>query len=279
MTGPADDASGAGFPLSGRTVLIADDDPLLLSVLALRCRSLGARTVTAGNGAEALDQAAASPPDLVILDINMSSLDGFEVQSILADDPQLRSVPVIFVSGRSDEPALRECEALRCHHVLKGHDTWEQVREIIVRLFPGPATDDDDPAARPTIMLVDDDRDLLRAISIRLRKHGFDVVQAANGIDGYWRAVEERPDVIVTDCTMPGGSGEYMISRLKDDQTTALIPVVVLTGWSFHGRLDVGHQREFTGRCGAVAYLRKPLDFAELLNTLSAHVRHRRQHG
>jgi len=119
-------------------------------------------------------------------------------------------------------------------------------------------------------MLVDDDRDLLRALSIRLRRQGFNVLLAGNGTDGFWRAVQEQPDVVVADCNMPGGSGEHLITRLKDEATTAHIPVVVLTGGSWQERPDINHQRDLTGRRGAVAYLRKPAEFAELLAALLA---------
>ena len=76
-------------------LLVADDEPANLRVLAETLRDLGQITV-AKNGAEAIDRARAAPPDLMLLDINMPELDGYEVCRRVRSDSRLSSVPVIF---------------------------------------------------------------------------------------------------------------------------------------------------------------------------------------
>ena len=76
-------------------ILVADDEPANLRILAETLRDLGQITV-AKNGAEALDRARSAPPDLMLLDINMPELDGYEVCRRARLDPSLKHVPVIF---------------------------------------------------------------------------------------------------------------------------------------------------------------------------------------
>ena len=80
-------------------ILIADDDPQILRALKVTLRARGYDIVTADDGAQALDMAAAHHPDLVMLDLGMPRLDGVEVIQGLRGWTQ---VPILVVSGRTD---------------------------------------------------------------------------------------------------------------------------------------------------------------------------------
>jgi two-component system KDP operon response regulator KdpE len=80
-------------------ILIADDDPQILRALKVTLRARGYDIITAGDGVEALELAAAQHPDLVMLDLGMPKLDGVEVIEGLRGWTQ---VPILVVSGRSD---------------------------------------------------------------------------------------------------------------------------------------------------------------------------------
>jgi CheY-like chemotaxis protein len=128
---------------------------------------------------------------------------------------------------------------------------------------------------RPKILIVDDDRNILQVFTIRLSAYGatvVTVVTAENGMNGFTIALTEMPDVIVTDYTMPGGSGEYLLGRLKREPETKDIPVIVLTGHTFESKEDVALKRNLTGRGGAAAYLNKPVDLYLFLAELQKHV-------
>ena len=88
----------------GHTILIADDDPLLLDVLCHQFDWKGYRVLRARDGQEALDQLAQSP-DVMLLDVMMPRKTGYEVCRALKNDPKRRWVPVILVSGRRAEMA------------------------------------------------------------------------------------------------------------------------------------------------------------------------------
>ena len=92
-------------------ILIADDKPsnlkLLVKVLARR----GYRTQTVVSGKLALQAARAAPPDLILLDIKMPEMDGYEVCELLKADAALKDIPVIFISVLDE--AIDKVKALR----------------------------------------------------------------------------------------------------------------------------------------------------------------------
>ena len=80
-------------------VLIVDDDPGVLRLVLLLLETSGYETMTATNGAEALDQMRHQLPCLVLLDMNMPVMDGFEFRRQQLGDPVLASVPVVCLTG------------------------------------------------------------------------------------------------------------------------------------------------------------------------------------
>ncbi|MEB0137191.1 two-component system response regulator [Actimicrobium sp. CCC2.4] len=89
------------------TILVVDDTPLNLSLLTHMLKDRY-RVKVASNGAKALALAAASPPDMILLDIMMPEMDGFEVCRRLKENPVTRHIPVIFLTARTDIAAEEE---------------------------------------------------------------------------------------------------------------------------------------------------------------------------
>src|SRR5262245_20271375 len=94
------------------TVLLADDDADCLKILAMRCRSLGLRVLTAADGEDVLASTERESPDLVILDIGMPGDDGLQVTERLRRIKDKRALPVIVCSGQSDRSTLDQCNLL-----------------------------------------------------------------------------------------------------------------------------------------------------------------------
>src|ERR1043166_7378366 len=89
--------------------------------------------------------------------------------------------------------------------------------------------------SRPRVLLVDDYPDAREMYSEYLEFSGFDVVEAANGMEALQRAVEAAPDIILMDLSLPVMDGWEATRRLKADERTAGIPVVALTGHALAG--------------------------------------------
>ena len=90
-------------------------------------------------------------------------------------------------------------------------------------------------AVRPCVLLVDDYPDAREMYSEYLQFSGFDVIQAANGLEALQQAASGAPDLIVMDLSLPIMDGWEATRRLKADPRTAGIPVVALTGHALAG--------------------------------------------
>ncbi len=113
--------------------------------------------------------------------------------------------------------------------------------------------------AKKKILIVDDSVDTRLVVSARLKKHGYDTVFAADGMQAIAVAQQTRPDAIILDLGLPGGSGFIVLQRLKANTTLACIPVIILTA-------DESPESEFKGlEGGAVAFLHKPVQEEALI--------------
>ncbi len=105
---------------------------------------------------------------------------------------------------------------------------------------------------RPRVLIVDDYPDAREMYSEYLQFSGFDVVEAANGMEALQRAVDTEPDIILMDLSLPVMDGWEATRRLKADKRTATIPVVALTGHALAGI------SEGARKAGCDAFVTKP---------------------
>jgi len=90
-------------------VLIVDDDPDFVEIVSMILRKEGYEFESATSGDEALKKMRASPPDILLLDVMMSTvLDGVNVSFAMAEDPQLKNVPIIMISSIPDSAHAEE---------------------------------------------------------------------------------------------------------------------------------------------------------------------------
>jgi DNA-binding response OmpR family regulator len=115
-----------------------------------------------------------------------------------------------------------------------------------------------------TVLVADDDTDILRFVEINLRLEGFEVVTARDGPDALAKAVAVRPDLVLLDVRMPGIDGYTICARIRADASLAAVPVVIVT--ANYGTAEV----EAARRAGADDFLVKPFLPATLLDMAKA---------
>ena len=113
---------------------------------------------------------------------------------------------------------------------------------------------------RPLVLVADDDADILTLVRLRLERGGFEVVEARDGEEALRLAQERLPQLVVLDISMPGLDGLEVVRRLRADEATAGIRLVLLTARAQEADVARGFD------AGADAYVRKPFSPAELLD-------------
>ncbi|GMT42532.1 MAG: two-component system response regulator [bacterium] len=113
-------------------------------------------------------------------------------------------------------------------------------------------------------ILIVEDNDMNRdMLSRRLKRRGFDIVMACNGLEAIDMAESESPDLILMDMRLPKLDGWNATRRLKASEVTKSIPVIALTAHA------MGGDREKTLNAGCDEYETKPVDISRLLDKMS----------
>jgi CheY-like chemotaxis protein len=117
------------------TVLIADDDTGLIRLLRTVLQPLGVDIRETYDAISALTLIQRAPPDLVILDINMPAGNGLSACEMLMTDKWLSRVPVIILTGQSDDATRDRCLKMGAHYVLKGPEAIAEVKGLVGSLL------------------------------------------------------------------------------------------------------------------------------------------------
>lgn len=100
------------------------------------------------------------------------------------------------------------------------------------------------------ILVVDDEREVVQSLAIRLRSKGYTVITAADGVEATQKALTELPDVIILDIGLPGGNGHVVAARIRRSDVACKIPIIFLTARStrddFRRAYETGVDRYLT---------------------------------
>ena len=111
-----------------------------------------------------------------------------------------------------------------------------------------------------TVLVADDDPDIIRFVEVNLRLEGYQVAVARNGEQALDKALELQPDLVLLDVRMPGIDGFEVCSRLRADPRGAAIPVILLTA-----NIPVSGDHHRAREVGADDFVVKPFDPGDLM--------------
>jgi DNA-binding response OmpR family regulator len=117
---------------------------------------------------------------------------------------------------------------------------------------------------RPVVLAADDDEDILELVAFRLERSGYTVLQARDGQEALELARSEKPDLAVLDVMMPKLDGFELTRRLRAEEATSKMPIILLTARAQDTDVDRGFES------GADDYLRKPFSPQELSTRVQA---------
>jgi two-component system cell cycle response regulator len=236
-------------PVTGATVLVADDSEVVRAVLRLELEGQGHNVVTVGDGRAALDACRAYRPDVILLDVNMPGLDGYGVLEVLQADEELRFVPVVFLTSRdSTEYAVAALQAGAQDYLRKPFEPVELAARVAAAARVKRLRDELrrrnqelETAVRVDLLTgVYNRRHLLEqldAMAGAARRHGkalgllmvdVDELKAVN--DRYGQAVGDLALKTVAERLRERVRGEDVVGRWDGEQFMVLLPGTDLEG-------------------------------------------------
>jgi CheY-like chemotaxis protein len=257
-------------------ILIADDDPCVLRAVADRCDRMGFDVETAANGLQALVKAGQLKPDLLVIDVHLPEVDGLSVLTYLSEVAK-KSPHIVVMTGHPRQAIIEMCDSLNAICVHKGPEFWNEFEAHLAAIYPdraaaikrsGRRSVKAEVRERPRVLLVDDDISVKKMFFHRFEKTGAELLYAADGTQGFWKARREQPTVIVADFCMPNGDAEYLLTRLRNAPETSAIPVIVQTGRRLNDGIRQRLGQQICGQPGAARILRKSSDGRELFDVL-----------
>ncbi len=180
-------------PDKAGSLLIVDDDDSIRSLLQQELTEAGYFVEEARNGKEALVRARANRPDLIILDILMPEMNGFDVAAVLKNDPQTMDIPIIVLSVVQDKTRGYRIGVDR--YLTKPIDTGLLFNEIGNLLEQGKS--------KKKVMVVDEDTATVNTLTEVLKAKGYTVLESdGNGL--VETAIDNQPDIIVINSALSG---------------------------------------------------------------------------
>ena len=147
-------------------------------------------------------------------------------------------------------PVGIECEKTLAAPLIKHHDAAKNGEHVL------------DSAKKPVVLLIEDNDDLRFYLKDNL-KHTFNIIEAVNGKDGWQKTLALHPNLIVSDVSMPEMNGLELCNKIRHDDRTAHIPIILLTALT-----EQGDQLAGTAS-GANDYITKPFNFEILLSKIN----------
>ncbi len=205
--------------LSGKSVLIVDDDPTVHDVLRATIAKEGYRLLHAYDGAQALEIARAEKPDVITLDVMMPKLDGWSVLGKLKSEAALSSIPVIMLTSVEERTMGYSLGA--SEYMTKPVDRNRLIE--LLRRFASTSKE-------AVVLVVDDSEDVRAVVRATVEKAGLKTVEAENGqVALDWLKNNPAPALVLLDLMMPVMDGFTFLEQVKHVPEVAQVPIVVLT--------------------------------------------------
>jgi PAS domain S-box-containing protein len=247
---PAGPPAEVGKP--GATILVVEDDADIARLIAHHLQKAGYQARVAHTAEDALADMEQHLPDLITLDIELPGMQGDELARRLQADPLTNDIPVLILSVLVDDPSSMQFGAVALSKPIDQQELLATVGQMLRGPHAGP------------VLVIDDDDGVRRLLAAALEKQGFVVETAGDGESGLARASEHRPGLILLDLHMPGMDGFAVLQALKESETTADIPVIVMTGSP--GPKTTARARVLA--LGASDFVTKPFDLNMLIEEI-----------
>jgi len=260
---------------------VIEDNPTNLQLVMYLLQAFGHDVSGAREGAEGIEMARQHTPELILLDIHMPKMDGYEVARRLREDPDCRKIPIVAVTalamvgdrekllasgfdGYISKPIEPETFSAKLQEFLglpvRG-EASPAAAEVAQEQPPSRSTE----PKRAVLLFVDNTRANLHLAQSLLEPQGYEILTAESARAGIELARRIKPDLIVSDVHMPHQDGYDFHSMIQADPQLAQIPFVFLSSsvWSIR-------EKETALARGALKFISRPIESDALVAELEA---------
>lgn len=242
-------------------IVIIEDEEILVDVLAKKLEQEGYAVTAAADGEEGVKLIERAMPDLILLDIIMPKMNGYEVLNVLQSKfGKDRMPPVIIISNSGQPVEIDKAIQLGAKdYIIKAQFTPDEVVGKVNKLMG--VTNRSAVSAQPavaaratsreaatstdsiaTVLIIEDDQFLRDLLTTKLEKERFQVLTAIDGPGGYERLVKEQPDVVLLDIILPGLDGFEILKRVRSNANMQLAttPIILLSNLGQEADVEKG---------------------------------------
>lgn len=229
--------------MSNEKILIVEDEKVLADVLETKLKKEGYQVEVAYDGRAGYEKIINWAPHLILLDIIMPKMNGYEVLEKM--NAEGKKIPVIIISNSGQPVEIEKTTKLGAvDHLIKTQfDTGEVITKVR-NYLSGIKLDSagkymsakkeetkKNNEGKFKVLLVEDDNFLRSICSKKLIKEGFEVIEAIDGSQAFKEMEKIKPDVILLDLVMPIMDGFEVLAKIRNnpDKQIAAIPVIILS--------------------------------------------------
>lgn len=253
-----------------RKILIADEDPGLLKLLKARLEGNNYNVLTATTGREAINKAHRDKPDLIIVDIMLPDMSGYQVCENLKDDWQYKDIPVILSNAKDSWKDKSYAKAIGADdYLLKPFDYKDLLKRVEMCFSRAPM--ESIPVSqlgRKKILIAGSNKNLTKQLASLLEAHSFVspdkylTIEAETGPEVIEMARRDKPDLIAVDARLAKMDGYKVCRRLKEDPIFKKVTILIL---SDEKEEEVELEASLAGADG---YLLKPFTEARFIKKI-----------
>jgi PAS domain S-box-containing protein len=232
------------------TVLVVEAEADIREQLESSLVRAGYNVLVAEDIAAAIERMDQERPDLVMLRLRLTAPHGFEDARKLAETAEARDIPLLVVSIQRD--------ASESPHAVAESPRLNEL-QVVAHVQRALAK-----SGARRVLIIEDDSDTRKLLSVGLQSHGFEPMEAADGEAGIAAAFAQSPDLVLLDLHLPGTDGFSVLQQLKRSPATAQIPVIVVTG---DEDLWVGARARVLA-LGAADFVAKPFEMDALIGEM-----------
>ena len=270
-----------------KSILIADDDDCVRRLLKQEFEPRGYVVREAKDGTDAIAQVKTLRPNLILLDIMMPKMNGFDVALVLKSDLSVTNIPIVILSGIEERERAanlgveayltkpidvdllnRTIDQLLSRSIAENQLESIPTTAIIAKPLnvdaligqlkqPIAFSNSEAVDHLRTILVVDDDASTRKLLRQELEAKGYAIREAKDAADAIAQVQEIKPDLITLDVIMPEVNGYTLAAILKNDPLTANIPIIMVS---------VLDRKETSLRLGADRYITKPINMDTLMH-------------